>query len=125
VSNRPRSITIIGWVFLVFGILSLVVGLLPTSHISAAQRLVEIKSHWYVHVSRITGAIAGLFMLYGFNWARWLLVLWLAFHVFVGLLHSSVQMLTHSLLMVIVVYFIFRPRATAFFQSEDAAPPAI
>ena len=41
-----------------------------------------------VHLSRSAQIVAGVFMLYGHNWARWLLVVWLAFHVIVGALHS-------------------------------------
>ena len=45
-------------------------------------------SHWYVHLSRLLQIVAGVFMLYGRNWARWLLVAWIAFHIVVGALHS-------------------------------------
>jgi hypothetical protein len=55
-------------------------------------------------------------MLYGQSWARWLLVAWLVFHVYVGALHSTVQLITHSLLFLIGVYLLFRPPANAYFR---------
>ena len=119
-NKRPRSITIISWIFIVFGSIALLTGLLPNVNISAAQRIVELKTHWYVHLSRIAMILSGVFMLYGFNWARWLMVVWLAFHVIIGLLHSQVQMLVHSLLFVVVLYFLFRRAASEYFRGTRA-----
>jgi uncharacterized membrane protein len=119
-NTRPRSITFFSWIFIVFGSLALITGLLPNANTTAAQRIAELSGHWYVHVSRIVMVLSGVFMLYGFNWARWLLVVWLAFHVIIGILHSSFQLLVHSLLLVVVVFFLFRPAASAYFRATKA-----
>jgi hypothetical protein len=119
-NKRPGSITIISWIFIVFGSIALLSGLLPNVNITAAQRIAEFKGHWYVHVSRMVMVLCGVFILYGFNWARWLLVVWLAFHVIIGVLHSSFQLLVHSLFFAVVVYFLFRPAASAYFRATKA-----
>jgi hypothetical protein len=119
-NKRPRSITIISWILIVFGSIALLTGLLPNVNITAAQRIAEFNGHWYVHLSRLVMVLSGVFMLYGFNWARWLLVVWLAFHVIIGILHSSFQLLVHSLLLVVVVLFLFRPAASAYFRATKA-----
>src|SRR6185436_4949132 len=106
--NRPRSITIISWLFIVFGSIALVAGLLPRIDISVAQRVVELKTHWYVHLSRISAIVSGVYMLYGFNWARWLLVAWLGFHIIISILHSPLHLLMHVLLFAPILYFLFR-----------------
>ena len=124
-TKRPLSITIISWLFIALGIFSLLVGLLPIGQITAAHHIAELTSHWYVHVSRIAAAVSGIGMLYGFNWARWLLVAWLLFHIVVGGLHSTAQLGTHLLLFLIVMYFLFRPAASAYFRSSRAMPPQI
>ncbi len=36
-------------------------------------------------------------MLRGSNWARWLALAWIAFHVFLSFLHSWQQVLVHCL----------------------------
>ena len=120
-NKRPRSITIIGWLFVVFGSIALIAGLLPRVDITVAQRLAELKTHWYVHLSRIFMILSGVFVLYGFNWGRWLLVAWLGFHVIIGVLHSPLQMLIHTLFLAIGVYFLFRPPASAYFRGPDAS----
>jgi len=120
-NKRPRSITVIGWLFIVFGSIALIAGLLPRLDITVAQRVAELKTHWYVHVSRIVMILSGVFVLYGFNWGRCLLVAWLVFHVIISLLHSPVQMLVHSLFLALALYFLFRPPASAYFRGTRAS----
>jgi hypothetical protein len=128
-NKRPRPITVISWIFIAFGSIALLTGLLPNVNTTAAQRLAELKGPWFVHgivhVSRMVMVLSGVFMLYGFNWARWLLVAWLAFHVIISVLHSPFQLLVHSLLFAVVVFFLFRPPASAYFRGTRAKPPQI
>jgi hypothetical protein len=119
-SKRPLSVTIIGWLFIVFGSIALVAGLLPRIDITVAQRIVELKTHWYVHASRILMILSGVFTLYGFNWGRWLLVAWLGGHVIISLLHSPFEMLVHTLFLAILLFFLFRPSASAYFRGGSA-----
>jgi len=37
---------------------------------------------------RIIAVVGGVFLLMGHNWARWLMLAWLAFHVAVSAFHS-------------------------------------
>jgi cytochrome b subunit of formate dehydrogenase len=99
--------------------------LLPSVDTTAAQRIAEFKGHWFVHVSRILAVLSGVFMLYGFDWARWLLVVWLVFHVILSVLHSPFQLLVHSLLFAVVLYFLFRPPASAYFRGARTNSPQI
>lgn len=117
-NKRPRSITVISLIFIVFGLIALLYGLLPNAGITSPQRIAELSSHWYVHLSRILMAVGGVFMLYGFNWARWLVVVWIAFHIVVGALHSTFQLLTHVLIFSVILYFLFRPKASAYFSGR-------
>ena len=117
--QRPLSITIISWLFIVFGAIALVAGLWPIVHMNGAQLLTEFEKHWMVHLSRSAQIVAGVFMLYGQNWARWLLVVWLAFHVIVGALHSPVHLITHALFLLAGLFFLFRPAAAAYFRGTE------
>jgi uncharacterized membrane protein HdeD (DUF308 family) len=119
VKQRPLSITIISWLFIVFGAIALVAGLWPIVHMNGAQMLADSEKHWMVHLSRSAQIIAGVGLLYAQNWARWLLVFWLAFHVIVGALHSSVQLITHLLFFLVGLFFLFRPAAAAYFRGAE------
>ncbi len=114
--KRPRSITIISWIFIAFGTVTLVVGLLTLVDKSVAQLVADFKVHWMVHGVRVLAIVSGAFMLYGYNWARWLLVAWLGFHVILSFMHSPFELLVHSLLAGVFLYFLFRPHASAYFR---------
>jgi hypothetical protein len=107
--QRPRSITIISWLFIIFGSIALISGLVTT----------DLKSHWYVHLSRFLQIVAGVFMLYGRNWARWLLVAWIAFHIVISALHSTLMLLMHVAIFSIILFFVFRRLASAYFLAAN------
>jgi hypothetical protein len=124
--KRPRSITVISWIFIAVGGIALLSGLLPYFDATAAHRIAEVKSQhplefWMIPIVRLVAVLCGVFMLCGFNWARWLLVVWLGWHVILSLLHSRFELLVHSLLFAVVLYFLFRPQASAYFRGTRAA----
>jgi hypothetical protein len=104
--RRPLSITIISWIFIIFGSIALLSGVLP---------IADLKSHWYVHLSRLLQIVAGVFMLYGRNWARWLLVAWIAFHIVVGALHGIGPLVMHVVIFSVILFFVFRRDANEYF----------
>lgn len=55
-------------------------------------------------------------MLRGHNWARWLLVTWIAYHVILSAFHAWSELAMHALLLAVVAYFLFRSRASAYFR---------
>jgi hypothetical protein len=118
--KRPCSITVISWLFIAIGVMALFGGMLPL-----AQRMTEFKQHPFgfglIQVVRILAIIAGAFMLCGFNWARWLMVVWLTFHVILSAFHSPVELMIHTLLFVVVAYFLFRAPARDYFHAARAA----
>jgi len=118
-NNRPRSITIISWFFVAFGSLALIVSLLSIANTDAAHRLDDLKTHWMVYALRLLALLSGVFMLYGCNWARWLLVVWLGLHIIISILHTPVELVVHSLLFVVIVYFLFRAPASAYFRGSN------
>ncbi len=116
--QRPRPLTIISWFFIIFGGIALLSGLLPFGDITFAQRIAELKGHWMVHLSRILQIVAGVFMLRGRNWARWLLVVWIAFHIVISALHSTFQLVLHVFIFTIILYFVFRRDSSAYFHRD-------
>jgi len=119
-NKRPLSITIISWLFIAVGAFALGYHLLP-------QHIGELKGQLllWVYLVRVLAIISGVFMLRGFNWARWLLVVWLAYHVILSGLHSASQVVVHGLLFVVILYFLFRAPARAYFRiaAPDFAKP--
>jgi hypothetical protein len=124
-TKRPLSITVISWIFIAFGGIALLIALLPLADSAAARRITENSfEFWLIQVTQILAVLCGVFMLYGFNWARWLLVVWVGYHLILSVMHSPLELLLHSLLFAVVLYFVFRPQASAYFRGTRAAAAA-
>ena len=110
--KRPLSVTIIGCLFIAAGTIGLV------------YHLIEFKQPHnellWVSLVRLLAIVGGVFMLLGSNWARWLILLWLAYHVVLSGFHSRSELLMHSLLLVVITYFLFRPEVKGYFRSSRA-----
>ena len=117
--RRPRPITIISWFFIIFGVIALISGLLPYHEMNMAQGIADLKRHWMVHLSRILMIVAGVFMLKGRNWARWLLVVWMAFHIVISALNGMLMLSMHVVIFSLILYFVFRRQSSAYFAADN------
>ena len=104
---------------MLFGCIALLSALLPLTGMNTAQLIAEFKQHWMVHLSRLAAIVSGLFMLRGHNWARWLLAAWIAFHIVLSAVHSWLQLLIHVLIFSVILFFLFRPRASEYFAGSS------
>jgi hypothetical protein len=121
-TKRPLSITVISWILIAFGGIAMPISLLPLIDSSAANRTAGHPFEcWLTPVIQLLALISGVFMLYAFNWARWLLVAWVGYHIILSALHSSLELLVHTLLFAVVLYFIFRSQASAYFRGARPA----
>ena len=118
VERRPLSIVVISLLFIVIGAVTLVHAALE--FINTTDRLTDLKSHWMIYVSAITAIVGGVFLFNGRNWARRLLVLWMAFHIVVGALHGIVPLLTHVVIFSVILFFLFRRPASAYLLQPRA-----
>jgi hypothetical protein len=119
--SRPFSISVIGWTFIAVGGAALVVALPPLMDASErssdgehSRSLVEIGLPLVI---RALAVLCGAFLLCGRDWARWLLIMWLAYHVVLGALHSLFGFAVHVAIFAIVACFLFQPAASAYFRS--------
>jgi len=127
-STRPRSITLIGWLFIAVGCFGILKDLLPLVTPGAAQAISDLRAQGLTELgpawtSRLLAAIGGAALLHGLNWARWLLVAWMGIHVALSVLHSPWELLFHCVLFAPILYFFFRPKSTAYFRGTRAPPP--
>ena len=114
-NKRPHSVTVIGWLFLVAGI----VGLAYHATDFKTRGQFQFELVWVLLV-RLLAIISAVFVLRANNWARWLLVIWVAYHVILSGFHSMFEFMVHGLLFGVVVYFLFRSPASEYFRSARA-----
>jgi hypothetical protein len=124
-NQRARSITVIGYLFVVTGL----VGLAYHVPDLAAPHLFRFEILW-VLILRLLAIVGGVFLLRGASWARWLLIGWLAYHVVLSAWHSISELVFHAVLLVVIAYVLLRTRAgptlddsaTRVIDQEERAP---
>lgn len=122
--KRPVSIAVISWIFIVVGIVTFVTGLLPLIDQGISELLAERPVEFLIaQFVRTLAVVSGMGMLFGFNWARWLLVGWLGYHVILSIFHPPFELLVHGLLFVVVLYFLFRAQASVYFRGTAIPLP--
>jgi uncharacterized membrane protein HdeD (DUF308 family) len=113
-NKRPLSITVIGWIFVLTGAIGFAYHLSELN----ARHPFDNDGAW-VLLARILAIAGGLFLLYGYGWARCLLIAWLAYHVVLSAFHSTVELTMHALLLIVIAYFLLRPHVSTYLR--DAA----
>jgi len=115
--KRPLSVTLIAWLFIVAGSVGLVY---HAAEIKTA-RAVEVIP---ILLIRLLAIVCGVFMLRGRNWARWVLLAWIAYHVVLSAFHALFEFAVHALLFAVVAWVLLRPRVSAYFCARRRQPAA-
>jgi hypothetical protein len=105
---RPLGVTILSWIFVAVGAGGFVAHALPLAPAEHVEGL----------ASGLLAIAAGIFMLRGRDWARWLAMAWMAFHVVLSLAHSPVELAVHALMFAVILAVLLRPPASAYFRAH-------
>jgi len=117
--NRGRAlIATVAWIFIAAG----AVGLAYHAGEFNPQRPLEPELLAGVLV-RLLAVIGGVFLLRGQNWARWLLIVWLAYHVVLSAFHSPAELVFHGILLALFSWILFRTDASPYFRREAGSHP--
>ncbi|HEY7402191.1 MAG TPA: hypothetical protein VIB39_01615 [Candidatus Angelobacter sp.] len=112
--KRPIAVLILSCVLIVSGALGLAYHL---SEFSAKPFHYEMV---WISLFRLLAIVSGTFMLLSKNWARWLALAWITFHLGISFYHSLQQVAIHALVLAMFAYFLFRPEARAYFGHREA-----
>jgi hypothetical protein len=114
-NKRPLSVIIIACVYIATGLIGVVYHLTEFKAQHPVQYDIAL-----IELVRFAAIVAGVFMLRGHNWARWLGIAWIALHVVLSAFHSVRELAMHSLLLAVFVFFLFRPAANRYFRAAKA-----
>lgn len=109
--KRPFEVTFLGWLFIVVGILS------------TAYHLWKGSLDRWTFPIVLLGAIAvvaGVYLLRGARWVRWLVLAWLAFHVVAGALQSVSIAMPHVVLLLVIAYVLLGPPTSSYYNRPPA-----
>jgi hypothetical protein len=121
VGKRPISITLVSLLFILSGTLGLVYHGWPLVHsifngsIATWDRR-ELIETVVILLIRVLAIVGGVFLLKGRNWARWICVGWMAFHVVISFWHDMSSVITHAVLLVLIAILLFRPSVNDYFR---------
>jgi len=114
-AKRPLSVTIVAILYLAVGIAGFI------GHGWEALRATHFPPDAIaIEITEFFAIIAGAFLLRGQNWARWLAVAWMAFHVAISVSHSLRELAIHAVFLVLITWILFRSGATRYFCNAEA-----
>jgi hypothetical protein len=114
--KRPLTVIIVSCLLIAAGATGLVY------HLSDFRMSKPFQSEIvWISLVRLLAIVSGVFMLFGKNWARWLALAWITFHVVISFYHSFQQVLIHGLIFALIVYCLYRPKAGAYFSGREEA----
>jgi len=117
-----RAIMLVAWMFIAVGAAGLLKDWLPLVTPGAADQIARLRAEGMADwgpawTTRLASVIGGVWLLRRQNWARWLLLAWMAFHVALSALHSRTELLLHLCLFTPVTYLLFRAKSASWFRA--------
>lgn len=109
--KRPLSMTVLACIYIAVGSIGFAYHLHPiiVNHDLRHDDLL-------VELIEVAAIVSGAFLLRGDNWARWLALAWITFHVVISFFDSLQKIAVHALFSLLIGYFLFRPEARAYFS---------
>jgi hypothetical protein len=115
-NKRPLPVTILAVVYITVGVLGFA-NHFPNWH--GAHGL-QYEDFW-IELTEVLAVVCGIFLLRGANWARWLAVAWMAFHVILSAFDAYRGLIIHTVLCAAIAWLLFRPEAARYFRGDRAA----
>lgn len=109
-NKRPLSVAIVGCLYLAVGI----TGFIYHFKELLGQGALHNDGIW-IELTEAVAGVSGAFLLLGRNWARWIALAWMVFHVVLSAFHSVREFSIHFLICAVIAWFLFRPPAARYF----------
>ena len=106
--KRPISVTILACVYLAVGAIGFA--------FHFRELLARHPDAPAIELTEFLAIVCGTFLLRGHNWARWLALAWIAFHVVLSVFHSAREAAIHGLFCAVIAWVLFRPEAAGYFR---------
>jgi hypothetical protein len=105
-ARRPISVLFVSCLYIAVGTLGFVVNF---------PKLIALQheSLW-IELTELFALVAGAFLFRGRNWARWLALVWMAFHVAISFPVVR-QVVIHSMIFALIAWVLLRPDARRYF----------
>lgn len=110
--RRPIPVLVIACLFLLVG---------SVAFVFHFRQILQPNGIW-IEVTEALAIVAGAFMLQGRNWARWLAVMWMIFHVILSAFGALHELAIHMVILAIITWLLFLPESRRYFGKPHNAP---
>jgi hypothetical protein len=111
-SKRPLSVTLISCLFIAAGAMGIIY------HAAEFQQMSTDPGVIWVLLVRLLAIVGGIYAMRGINWARWLLLAWISYHVAISFFHTSAELIMHLVIAIISAVALFYPKANVYFRKK-------
>jgi type IV secretory pathway TrbL component len=126
--KRPTSVSIIAWFLIATALISVVTTYTsldnPVAQELMAKNLLPLSVQYVMlYVGLAISVASGVAMLKGWVWGRTLYIAWSVLGLVIGLATSPLKLMLipGALILAIIAFFLYRPKAKAFFSQQQAA----
>lgn len=106
------------WPVMVIAVLYLLVGIAGFSfHLS--ELLARHPDALAIEATELLAAISAVGLLMRQNWARWLALAWIVFHVFISLFHPLQELAIHVAFCLLIAWALFQPESARWFKTAS------
>jgi hypothetical protein len=116
-NSRPISVTLLAWLYIAVGTVAFIAHLQDVH----ASNMFRYDGIW-IEAVEILAIVCGVFLLSGRNWARWLAIAWMAFHVALSANGPARELVAHSVLLMAFTWLLFRTPAALYFRAARIDP---
>jgi hypothetical protein len=102
----PIEVLVVAWLYIVVGAAGLV------RHFP--RTMIFHQDDVWILLTELLAIVTGTFLLRGHNWARWLAIAWIAFHVVISWPVVS-RLVIHSVFLALIAALLFRQSSRQFF----------
>lgn len=109
---RPLPVTLVACLYLAVG----VIGFIAHLNELVARPSFHYDSVW-IELTEFLAALCGVFLWRGKEWARWLALAWMLFHVVLSAFHDAGEFAVHLAFLIVIGWALFRPEASRYFRT--------
>lgn len=105
--RRPLAVLLVSCLYMAVGAIGVLVyfpQLITLQHDSV-----------WIELTEFLAFVAGVFLFRGHNWARWLALIWITFHVAISFPVVR-QVISHSIILALIASALFRPGTRRYFS---------
>lgn len=113
-TKRPLAVTCLAILYVAIGAIGLVL------HFPAFQNQGQWQfEDFWIELTEAIALISGIFLWKGRNWARWLVLAWMAFHIALSAFNGPREVIVHSVIGCLIAWALFAPPGSRYFASRS------